>query len=199
MGFFGAPLSYTDHAVRAADTALKMRAQLPIFNADLVVHGMEAIDFRVGIASGEVMVGNIGSHDRFNYTVLGDTVNVASRLEGMGKEYDVHIIIPESTEVLLTPHFLTRELDTIAVKGKTTGIRIYELVGYSEEVADRTMYFTYGQALALYRAGDYRAAGKLWQTLAPIDPPSRIMMYRCLEVIKGNITVENGVYHMTHK
>jgi adenylate cyclase len=128
MGFFGAPLSYTDHAIRAADTALKMRARLPSFNADLVAHGMEAIDFRVGIASGEVMVGNIGSHDRFNYTVLGDTVNIASRLEGMGKEYDVHIIIPESTEVLLTPHFLTRELDTIAVKGKTTGIRIYELV-----------------------------------------------------------------------
>jgi adenylate cyclase len=199
MGFFGAPLSYTDHAVRAADTALMMRARLPTFNADLVAHGMEAIDFRVGISSGEVMVGNIGSHDRFNYTVLGDTVNVASRLEGMGKEYDVHVIIPESTEVLLTPHFLTRELDTIAVKGKTTGIRIYELVGYSEEVTDRTMYFTYAQALALYRAGDYRAAGKLWQTLAPIDPPSRIMMYRCLEIIKGNITVENGVYHMTHK
>jgi hypothetical protein len=66
-------------------------------------------------------------------------------------------------------------------------------------VADRTTYFSYGQALALYRAGDYRAAGKLWQTLAPIDPPSRIMMYRCLEIIKGNITVENGVYHMTHK
>lgn len=199
MGFFGAPLSYTDHAIRAADTALMMRARLPSFNADLVAHGMEPIDFRVGIATGEVMVGNIGSHDRFNYTVLGDTVNIASRLEGMGKEYDVHIIIPESTEVLLTPRFLTRELDTIAVKGKTTGIRIYELVGYSEEFVDRTMYFTYSQALALYRAGDYRSAGKLWQTLAPIDPPSRIMMYRCLEVIKGNITVENGVYHMTHK
>ncbi len=59
MGFFGAPLSYTDHAVRSADTALMMRAQLPIFNADLVAHGMEPIDFRVGIASGEVMVGNI--------------------------------------------------------------------------------------------------------------------------------------------
>jgi adenylate cyclase len=199
MGFFGAPLSYEDHAIRAADTALMMRSRLPLFNADLVAHGMEPIDFRVGISTGEVMVGNIGSHDRFNYTVLGDTVNVASRLEGMGKEYDVHIIIPESTQGLLTPHFLTRELDTIAVKGKTEGIRIYELVGYSEDIIDRTMYFSYGQALALYRAGDYRSAGKLWQTLAPVDPPSRIMMYRCLEILKGNVTVENWVYHMTHK
>ena len=81
MGFFGAPLSYEDHAIRAADTALMMRTRLPLFNDDLVKHGMKPIDFRIGIATGEVMVGNIGSHDRFNYTVLGDTVNLASRLE----------------------------------------------------------------------------------------------------------------------
>lgn len=81
MGFFGAPLSYEDHAIRAADTAILMRERLPKFNDDLVKHGMKPIDFRVGIATGEVMVGNIGSHDRFNYTVLGDTVNLASRLE----------------------------------------------------------------------------------------------------------------------
>lgn len=81
MGFFGAPLPYADHAVRACRTALLMRARLPAFNADIAAHGLDPIDFRVGIASGEVMVGNIGSHDRFNYTVLGDTVNLASRLE----------------------------------------------------------------------------------------------------------------------
>lgn len=81
MGFFGAPLSYTDHAIRAANTAILMRERLPAFNTDLESHGMKPIDFRVGIATGEVMVGNIGSHDRFNYTVLGDTVNLASRLE----------------------------------------------------------------------------------------------------------------------
>lgn len=81
MGFFGAPLAYDDHAKRSADTAILMRERLPVFNADLQRHGMKPIDFRVGIATGEVMVGNIGSHDRFNYTVLGDTVNLASRLE----------------------------------------------------------------------------------------------------------------------
>lgn len=93
-----------------------MRAKLPLFNTDLSTHGMKPIDFRVGIATGEVMVGNIGSHDRFNYTVLGDTVNLASRLEGTGKEYDVHIIIAASTRGDIPDEFVVRELDTIAVK-----------------------------------------------------------------------------------
>lgn len=118
MGFYGAPISHPDHAIRACRTALLMRERLPLFNADIVAHGLTPVDFRVGIATGEVMVGNIGSHDRFNYTVLGDTVNLASRLEGTGKEYHVHIIIAESARAQLTPEFFVRELDTIAVKGK---------------------------------------------------------------------------------
>lgn len=81
MGFFGAPLVLPDHAIRGCRTALFMRERLPAFNADIQKHGIEPIDFRVGMASGDVMVGNIGSQDRFNYTVLGDTVNLASRLE----------------------------------------------------------------------------------------------------------------------
>jgi adenylate cyclase len=199
MGFFWAPLSYEDHAVRAADTALRMRSRLPAFNDDLIVHGMKPIDFRVGIATGEVMVGNIGSHDRFNYTVLGDTVNLASRLEWTGKEYDVHIIVPEATKQALGSAYLTRELDTIAVKWKTEWVRIYELIGYADEIQDTILYTNYQEALDLYRKWDYRSAGKIWQKQAQDDPPSRVMMLRCLEILKGNVHVENGVYHMTHK
>lgn len=70
MGFFGAPLTLADHAKRACATALAMREALPEFNSEITSRGLEAVDFRVGIASGEVMVGNIGSYDRFNYTVL---------------------------------------------------------------------------------------------------------------------------------
>jgi adenylate cyclase len=93
MGFFGAPLTLADHAKRACATALAMRDALPEFNADITARGLEGVDFRVGIATGEVMVGNIGSYDRWNYTVLGDTVNLASRLEATSKEYGTHIII----------------------------------------------------------------------------------------------------------
>ncbi len=117
MGFFGAPLQSDDHAVKACMTALAMRKRLPEFNREVQKYGIPEIDFRVGIASGDdVMVGNIGSRDRFNYTVLGDTVNLASRLEGTGKEYGVHIILSDKTRAQIGDTFLTRELDTIAVK-----------------------------------------------------------------------------------
>jgi adenylate cyclase len=176
-----------------------MRSRLPAFNDDLIAHGMKPIDFRVGIATGDVMVGNIGSHDRFNYTVLGDTVNLASRLEWTGKEYDVHIIISEWTREKIGDDFLIRELDTIAVKWKTEGVRIFELLDFATKSLDMTVYKKYEEALELYREGKYREAGEIWVLQMELDPPSRIMAERCVDIIKWNIHVENGVYHMTHK
>lgn len=199
MWFFWAPLPYEDHSVRAARTALSMRDTLPDFNASILKRGLDPIDFRVGIASGEVMVGNIWSHDRFNYTVLGDTVNLASRLEWTWKEYNVRIILSAASKTALTPEFFVRELDTIAVKWKTLWVPIYELVGYSEDYVDRTMYTLYERALGVYRAWDYREAGKLWQSQAEKDPPSRVMMMRCAEILKGNLKIINGIYTMEHK
>ena len=116
MGFFGAPVPQADHAMRSCRTALAMHEALPEFNREIEARGMLAIDFRVGIATGRVLVGNIGSRDHFNYTVLGDTVNLASRLEATGKEYGVAIIISENTHSQVGDRCITRELDTIAVK-----------------------------------------------------------------------------------
>jgi adenylate cyclase len=199
MGFFGAPLDLPDHPLRACQTALLMREALPGFNEHLRSIGLEPIDFRVGMATGRVMVGNIGSEERFNYTVLGDTVNLASRLEGTGKEYDVHIIIPESTRERLGDRYIVRELDTIAVKGKTEWVRIYELIGTPDRVTNRYALEQYERALALYRAGKYKDAGILWEKQKDIDPPSHVMMDRCLSILKGETRVEGGIYHMTHK
>lgn len=198
MGFFWAPLRYDDHAARACRTALLMRRALPWYNQEIVSHGIDAIDFRVGIASGNVMVGNIGSHDRFNYTVLGDTVNLASRLEWTGKEYGVHIIVSEVVKNQTGSEFIFRELDTIAVKWKTEWIRIYELLGYATESIDMTVYTRYEQALGLYRAGRYLDAQMLWETQQD-DAPSRILALRTREILAWEVRVENGVYHMTHK
>lgn len=95
-----------------------MREALPSFNESIKKQGLDPIDFRVGIATGNVLVGNIGSEDRFNYTVLGDTANLASRLESASKEYGTHIIVPEATYVEAKEKFYFRKLDKIAVKGK---------------------------------------------------------------------------------
>jgi class 3 adenylate cyclase/CHASE2 domain-containing sensor protein len=199
MGFFGAPVAQSDHAIRACRTALMMRAGLPEFNKEIQSRGIDLINFRVGIATGEVMVGNIGSIDHFNYTVLGDTVNLASRLEATGKEYGVHIIISESTRLQLGEGWIVRELDTIAVKWKTEGIRIYELLGTSEDTRDMSIYTQYETALELYRTGSYLEAGKLWESQMKIDPPSEIMALRCVEILSGRLVVEGGVYRMLHK
>jgi class 3 adenylate cyclase/CHASE2 domain-containing sensor protein len=199
MGFFWAPLPDPLHPIHACRTALLMRRSLPDFNADISAHGVEPIDFRVGIASGEAVVGNIGSKDRFNYTVLWDTVNLASRLEWTGKAYAVNIIISEWTREKIGDEFLIRELDTIAVKWKTEGIRIFELLDFATESLDMTPYKKYEEALTLYREGKYHEAGELWASQMQSDPPSRIMAERCVDILKWNIHVENGVYYMTHK
>lgn len=199
MGFFGAPVDDPFHAVNACNTALKMRAALGGFNEMLISEWKETINFRVGIATGEVMVGNIGSEQQFNYTVLGDTVNLASRLEATGKEYGVSIIISAGTRLAIWNQFLLRELDYIAVKWKNEGVRIYELLGHTGDTIDMTAYSVYESALRLYREGKYLDAGRIFEKNAEIDPPSHVMMMRCVALIKWEMSLENGVYKMTHK
>jgi len=200
MGFFGAPLVQEDHARRACQTALDMRSALPIFNADLVSRGIDPIDFRVGIASGEVLVGNIGSQDRFNYTVLGDTVNLASRLEATSKEYGTHIIVSEGTYTLVKEQFKFRKLDLLTVKGKNEAVGIYELIAPVGNLEiDTSWYDEYERAFALYADGEYLEAGKIWEAQMHIDPPSGVMAHRCHDILQGLLVVEGGVYHMTHK
>lgn len=184
MGFYGAPVDNPHHAYHACKTAVLMRRALPIINADIVNHGIQPIEFRVGIATGEVMVGNIGSESRLNYTVLGDTVNLASRLEATGKEYGVHIIIAAQTRTEISDAFHVRELDYIAVKGKSEGVRIFELIELSETEVDMTVPTAYEAALKLYRDGHYLEAGKIWEKYMEIDPPSCVMAYRSLALIK---------------
>lgn len=199
MGFFGAPINQTDHAMRACRTAVAMRKALPGINEEIAERGIIRVDFRIGIASGDVMIGNIGSEEHFNYTVLGDTVNLASRLEATGKEYNTHCIIAEGTRRLIGESFELRELDTIAVKWKTEWIKIYELLGLTSDKIDRYIYDRYEEWLLLYRANKYIEAWKIWESQMENDPVSRVMALRCVEILKGNIQVENGIYHMTHK
>jgi adenylate cyclase len=130
MAVFGAPLPLTDnHAWRAVQSALDMRHRLEEFNQRRIIQAQPQIHIGIGISSGEVVSGNIGSHKRMDYTVIGDGVNLSSRLEGITKEYGCDIILSESTYNLCGDRLWVRQLDKIRVKGKNQIVNIYELIG----------------------------------------------------------------------
>jgi adenylate cyclase len=171
MGFFNAPLTIERPEYWACKTALEQQQKITELNKKWVLEGIPNITARIGIDTGEVMVGNIGSRNRFNYTIIGDHVNLASRLEGVNKEYLTKICVSESTYQKTKEDFIFRELDTIKVKGKTKGVKIYELVGFASDSLDREIYRTYEKALALYYKGEYKKAYDLFTTNTP-DPTS---------------------------
>ena len=128
MAFWNAPLDDKDHAKHAVKTALEMLGDLERFNAEIASEGVPAFGMGLGINSGSVVVGNMGSSQRFDYTCLGDSVNLASRLEGQSKPYHVKLVIGQRTYELVKDEYLCLELDCLAVKGKTEGVNIYTIV-----------------------------------------------------------------------
>jgi len=131
MCFWGAPISQADHALLACKCALRQMAKLAELNS--VWPPERRIDIGIGINSGIMTVGNMGSIGRMNYTLMGDNVNLGARLEGTNKQYQTHIIISEYTFGLVKDHIIARELDNIRVKGKNKPVIIYELIDMSEE------------------------------------------------------------------
>jgi len=129
MAFWGAPVEVPDHAARCCDAALEMLEVLDRLNEDWASRGLPQLEIGVGINTGEPIVGNFGSVDRFDYTAIGDDVNLASRLESMNKAYGTHILLSESTHAAIGDAFVTREVARIRVRGREQETTIHELVG----------------------------------------------------------------------
>ena len=127
MAFWNAPLDDKDHALNAVKTGLEMLGDLDGFNQEIVKEGIPAFGMGLGINTGNVVVGNMGSRQRFDYTCLGDSVNLASRLEGQSKNYGVRIVLGERTAELVKDNYSVVEMDTIAVKGKTVGVKVFTI------------------------------------------------------------------------
>ena len=187
MAFWGAPAANADHAIDACRAALACQHALRAsgLNDD---HG-RPLRVRIGVNSGDMLVGNIGSEFRLNYTVIGDAVNVASRLEGANKEYGTDIIIGEETRRLAGDRIHVRELDRLMVYGRLGGLAIYELLGMAEPGTKPPGWVAvYESGLAAYRARDFADAAILFQRLLAersSDQPAHVMLERCRELLQS--------------
>ncbi|MDA1090031.1 MAG: HAMP domain-containing protein [Proteobacteria bacterium] len=200
MAFWGPPLTKGNHARLACNAALSMQNILEDMRKDWQARGLPPIHARIGLATGEVIVGNIGSERSQDYTCIGDTVNLASRLEGVNKVYGTRIMIDEATLEMTENHFRVRELDTVRVKGRDGGTRIFELIGFANDAEadpdDRLR--RYADALALYRSGDFAAALKGFQSIDD-DSAAAAMAGACQELINEPPENWDGIHAMTAK
>lgn len=151
MAFWNAPIETEGHADEAIETALEMLKELDKFNQEVAEEGVPAFGMGVGINTGFVIVGNMGSSQRFDYTCLGDSVNLASRLEGQSKSYGVQLVVGESTVKASQRGYNFVELDRIAVKGKTKPETIYTVADVSDTTAHKKF-------LRAYYAGEWKTA-----------------------------------------
>ncbi len=182
MALYNAPLDVPDHAERACATAVRMMAKMKELNDTFSANGMQAIEIGIGINTGLAVVGNMGADIRFDYTAIGDSVNLASRLEGLNKYYGSRILVSEDThKQVANGNFRFREIDRVRVKGKSQPVVMYELM-----VADYEILPRFEEGLQLYRNRQFAVAKDIFDELvaATGDGPARLYSQRCGEFIE---------------
>jgi adenylate cyclase len=206
MAFWGAPFEEAGHAERACLSALDMMDHVRELQKQWEAQGKPHLDIGIGLNTGVASVGNMGSSLRYGYTALGDTVNLSSRLEGLNKEYDTHIVVNESTYAAAKSAGLVfRELDLIRVKGKDHPVTIYELVARKSELTPelQARLDAFAEGRALYRERQWDAAQRAFQRVLERwsgDGPSRVYWKRCQEYLFDEPPSGwDGVFTMTHK
>ena len=211
MAFWGPPFTGTDdHSGPACLAALDQLAGLAGFRAELpeitgLRRGFPEVDIRIGIATGDVVVGNIGSEQTRNYTVIGDTVNLASRLEAANKTYGTRALVSEGTNRFAADLVETREIDQVLVVGKTEPQRVFELLGRKGEVSGERLALrdAFGAALAAYRRknwGEARAGFEGCLEIVPGDGPSTALLRRIAQFCTTAPGLDwDGVWSLTEK
>lgn len=198
MAFWNAPLDDADHAKHAVKTALEMLGDLDAFNKEISKEGVPPFGMGLGINTGDVVVGNMGSDQRFDYTCLGDAVNLASRLEGQSKPYGVKMVLGPETAELVQDEYPVVELDCIAVKGKTEGVRIYTVATYQED-----HYKTHKKYLKAYYDGNWDEGGAIFlaKQLSQKAPPEMRQYYiNMVERMEAGKPADwDGTYRATSK
>lgn len=206
MSFWGAPLSDADHAFNCCEAAINMQRKLTALHTKWIHYGRPVVNQRIGINSGRAVVGNMGAETRLNYTAIGDSVNLAARLEGVNKEYGTRLLMSEHTYRKVHDKVLSREMDLVVVMGKTEPVRIYELIALADEVqTDATKNF-----LEFYHSGLDAYKNRAWQSA--IEHFNQALSIRRDDIV-SNIYIQrstmfidtppaddwNGVFIMTKK
>ena len=203
VAMFGAPVDQPDHAVRACRASLACRKKLAQLQQGWAERGLPGIGARIGLNSGVAVVGNMGSARRFDYTMLGDTVNLAARLESANKAYGTDIMVGPHTAELVGQQVVLRELDLVQVKGKKNGVAVYEVVAMPNDlkVADEERISRFAEALKLWRGQEFAAARDLFLQLAEKgDAPSAIFAARYESVLSHPPPPDwDGVFEMKSK
>jgi adenylate cyclase len=204
MAVFGAPLDQPDHAARACRTALGMMEELRKLQGKWADEGRPVFDIGIGINSGDMVVGNMGSDMRFDYTVMGDMVNLGSRLEGINKEYGTNIVISEYTYAVVKDALFCRELDSVRVKGKKLPVKIYELLGEKKDAEKwEKAVNLFEEGLSKYKQGLWDEAIAAFRKVLEVrqdDAPAKLYIDRCEELKKNPPEGPwDGVFTMTRK
>lgn len=203
MALWGAPLALPDHALRACRAALEMQESMAGLQADWAARDLPRLNARIGLHTGNVVAGNVGSRDRFNYTVLGDTVNLASRLEGVNKVYGTHILMSAETCRLVKDTLLVRELDLVKVVGRVQPEGIYELVGSFPASGQPPWLDQFAAGRQAYLERRWEAASEAFAAvllLKPEDRPARLYLERCRQFAEAPPPEDwRGVYVLPTK
>ena len=205
MAFWGAPVKVNDHGERAVKSAIEMIQRLEILNETIKKRGGSPLEIGIGINSGEVILGNIGSEKKLDYTVIGDNVNLASRVEGLTKEYGCHILITETTYEEVKKSIPCRVVDIVRVKGKKRGVRIYEPL--NDRVKDAEIL---EKIISISEEGFNHYLNRRWAdatnrysmllSIEPNDHVAEIFINRCKDYIEVEPLEDwDGVYTMIKK
>ena len=205
MAFWGAPIRHEDHAKRACFAAIDMNDRLVELRASALQKGVTPLVVRMGVNTGPMVVGNMGSSQRMNYTIMGDAVNLASRLEGANKAYGSGMMISESTYRACEADIDVRELDRIMVVGKSEPVTVYQLLNRKNQTAsaDSDLVDLFSKGMQLYKAGDFRRAKSEFSACLDIvadDGPALTYIARCQAFIVNPPGADwDGVYRLTEK
>ena len=199
IAFWNAPLDLPEHPVCAVRSALRCQRKLAEMRPAFRERVGRDLFMRVGLNTGPVVVGNMGSHQRFNYTFLGDAGNLAARLEGINKQFGTYVMMSEATALRIGNAFPSREISRVRVVGKAIPVRVFEPMLPDDYEAGAAVFATFGKGLQAWYGGAFRDALAILEPIADKDAPARAYIKDCRKRLEGPAEAWDGVWQMTEK